>query len=253
MTHREEFDKAVDAIAETVWLKYGPEGALYHSDSAAAYEEIKSLVKFSSWIVSPVHLEMTFGFTKQFHYAVTGIHQAPFSAEQAIKGMIQLCCNRFMEIHSKNEVFYYKVHFVVQKRFLAHKEIYDEGDAPGPPLPPKGRVGLIEDATFIAHIDAEEAAEEFCRAYLIAGMVPPKIQIVAFNSNHEEIPKPQQFLPVQIKNKFPYTKADIPEWCQLPMHEHEVAGGCWGISSGQVAQKGKDHCHSCLFNRDILK
>lgn len=48
-------------------------------------------------------------------------------------------------------------------------------------------------------------------------------------------------------------KYEIPVWCCLPLDEHKCCGGCWGISSGEVAKKGKEHCKTCEYNEDNQK
>lgn len=44
----------------------------------------------------------------------------------------------------------------------------------------------------------------------------------------------------------------IPIWCQMPMEEHLCFGGCWGISSGRVAEEGHEYCKDCEYNEDNL-
>ena len=39
----------------------------------------------------------------------------------------------------------------------------------------------------------------------------------------------------------------IPTWCLMSQDEHECAGGCWGISSGQQPAKGEDYCRECEY------
>lgn len=51
------------------------------------------------------------------------------------------------------------------------------------------------------------------------------------------------------KRKYPYS---IPVWCQMPLDEHKCLGGCWGISSGKVAEEGHKYCKSCEYNEDNL-
>ena len=36
-----------------------------------------------------------------------------------------------------------------------------------------------------------------------------------------------------------------PAWCRLSPAEHLCAGGCWGITYGQVAEKGESYCRTC--------
>lgn len=50
---------------------------------------------------------------------------------------------------------------------------------------------------------------------------------------------------VCISTKAFYT---IPYWCGLSMRNHfDGVGGCWGISSGMVAEQGRDYCRGCGF------
>lgn len=45
-----------------------------------------------------------------------------------------------------------------------------------------------------------------------------------------------------------YPPKDIPSWCRMPMDEHQIAGGCWGISHGIVATEGRRHCGDCEYH-----
>jgi len=46
-----------------------------------------------------------------------------------------------------------------------------------------------------------------------------------------------------------YQLADVPTWCSMPEHEHQIAGGCWGILHGEVDTKGQAHCLDCEYNQ----
>ena len=40
----------------------------------------------------------------------------------------------------------------------------------------------------------------------------------------------------------------IPSWCHMPETSHfDGMGGCWGISHGQVEEKGELYCITCEF------
>ena len=79
----------------------------------------------------------------------------------------------------------------------------------------------------------------------------PKILIVAFNSANKEIPKAKAFIGPAAKtlSRSEYPMSEVPDWCKMPPTEHQDGvGGCWEISTGEVARKGKDHCETCEYN-----
>lgn len=39
----------------------------------------------------------------------------------------------------------------------------------------------------------------------------------------------------------------IPLWCYMHPDEHLCAGGCWGISYGNVEKEGEKYCKSCEY------
>jgi len=39
----------------------------------------------------------------------------------------------------------------------------------------------------------------------------------------------------------------IPAWCRMPMLDHTLVGGCWGIGSGQQPAMGEAYCKGCEF------
>ena len=57
--------------------------------------------------------------------------------------------------------------------------------------------------------------------------------------NKEEI---EQF----IKDYYP-----VPYWCRMhPFSHFDGMGGCWGISSGLMLEKGEPYCHDCEYYKD---
>lgn len=45
-----------------------------------------------------------------------------------------------------------------------------------------------------------------------------------------------------------YSLDQVPLWCHMHPDEHQCAGGCWGISYGEVAKKGEAHCMTCEYH-----
>ena len=46
-----------------------------------------------------------------------------------------------------------------------------------------------------------------------------------------------------------YSLDVIPHWCEMSFGDHfDGMGGCWGISHGEVADKGEKHCQFCQFH-----
>lgn len=188
----DQFSASVEAIAVQVWTKFGPAGVA----AAVAHEEIKAQVQFCSWIVSDEHARQVLSYTK---YAPWREGQSKRTTrEDAASAMIHAVQHRLKEIASQNEVFYWQVKFVENDRFLMAGEIDSN--------PTSEDRAFKEALSFCTEIEAEEAAEEFCRGYIAAGMSPPKINIVGFNSVHKEIPHgvlfvgPQSLLAAQWKD-----------------------------------------------------
>lgn len=43
-----------------------------------------------------------------------------------------------------------------------------------------------------------------------------------------------------------YTDDAIPAWCGMDHRDHhDGLGGCWGISHGLVAERGRAYCEGC--------
>ena len=41
------------------------------------------------------------------------------------------------------------------------------------------------------------------------------------------------------------------KWCNMSPGEHfDGMGGCWGISGGDVLEKGRDYCKGCKYYRE---
>ena len=41
------------------------------------------------------------------------------------------------------------------------------------------------------------------------------------------------------------------KWCNMSPGEHfDGIGGCWGISGGDVLEKGRDYCKGCKYYRE---
>lgn len=242
-----DFTNAVEQLAYEIWNKYGP-GA-YASNEA--YNELKEKVRFSSWIVSPAHRKDVVEFTKQLH---SDSQQSLY--EQAIAGMVEFVWRQIKRIVSENSAQYFCVEFPDQNRWLTFEDIYSEE------RPPKVPMSKVQsDGTVTAHqrsnavhfrdsTEAEEHAEEFCKAYIISGMTSPTIKIVAFNKNDEPIPAAKMFIPSVLMKigGFPYPQDKIPVWCRMEKEAHDVAGGCWGISFGDVERQGRDFCLECELN-----
>lgn len=46
----------------------------------------------------------------------------------------------------------------------------------------------------------------------------------------------------------------VPRWCRMHITDHfDGMGGCWGVSSGLVAEQGRDYCRTCAFYRRIAE
>ena len=53
----------------------------------------------------------------------------------------------------------------------------------------------------------------------------------------------------------PYHKKfyTVPYWCGMHKDDHfDGMGGCWGISSGFVFEKGRDYCKCCDLYKTTL-
>lgn len=46
----------------------------------------------------------------------------------------------------------------------------------------------------------------------------------------------------------PYNLDQVPAWCHMSLDEHQCCGGCWGISYGDVAEKGEKYCLNCEYH-----
>lgn len=232
------FTLSVEGIANVVWAKFGPDGW----NSPAAYAEIKAQVQYCSWIVSDDHARQVLSYTK---YAPWQEGQSKRTTRaDAVSAMIHAVEEKLGRIVLDNEVFYWQVKFVETGRFLMMGEIDSQ--------PTSEERSFKVALTFCTEIEAEEAAEEFCIGYLAAGVVPPKIHIVGFNSAHQEIPHSKMFVGPAAKKpsaRSSYPATEIPNWCKMSIDEHQDgAGGCWGISYGEVARKGEDHCENCEYH-----
>lgn len=50
-----------------------------------------------------------------------------------------------------------------------------------------------------------------------------------------------------------YPLTEVPAWCYLnPIEHQDGLGGCWGISHGEVARLGEEHCKKCEYHRDNI-
>lgn len=244
MNADQDFIKSVEKIADGIWQKYGP--AAYASSDA--YNELKQNVRYSSWIVSPTHCKLVLQYTRAWSVSP---EQKLSDTDQAIHGMTEIVWKKIQKIVSDNEVSYFCVYFPDQDRHLTYEDIFLDDRPPKVPMV-KGMVeGLSNAVRFMDNIGAEEAAEDFCKAYIVAGIKLPTISIVAFNSSDKAIPCAKAFKPEALMKRgcgFPYSKDKIPNWCRMEAVAHEVAGGCWGISGGEVERKGRDHCLGCELN-----
>lgn len=172
----EEYKLAVNEIANRVWEKFGPQ----EWRSANAYETIKQEVRFSSWIVSISHA------AKIRNY---------FGAELASTKMMEDVEKSLEQIVINNAAFHYKVRFVSNNRFLTVGEMGIEHQQKGWGSQCVFHGTEFETpAEFCLEIEAEEAADEFCAGYLAAGVTPPRIQIVGFNSANKEIPRGRMYV-----------------------------------------------------------
>lgn len=230
----EDFQAAVQAIADKIWAKYGPRGLA----TSEAYQEIKAEVSFSSWMVSPAHKAKASEYCDQIQEH--RYHSLDMTVSEKFISCVEKTLSKICE---ENVVAYWCVRFIETKRFLMVGEL----DTPQSCVEGKE---FETPANFSNENEAEEAAQEFCNGYLTAGIEPPPIQIVAINIHNKEIPKGKIFVGKApnktIRQSYPMT--EVPNWCKMSPEEHQDnVGGCWGIASGEVARKGTDHCGPCEY------
>lgn len=180
-TFRSEFLLAVEKIAESIWLEFGDYSYADATQVSLVKEKIELYVKFCGWIVSD-------NYTK--------IHKKDGlpckTRSEAIETMIEIVENETAKIIEKNKPFYWSVKFPEANRFLMVGEVencfnYWQSET-------------IQEQEFTTklilptEIEAEEAAECFCKGYFAAGMQHPQIRIVGFNLQDKENPHSKLFV-----------------------------------------------------------
>lgn len=191
----ENFKTTIQEIANKIWIKYG----LSSLTAPEAYEEIKSEVSFSSWMVSHSHREKILDYCDQIqnNYQEKSVDNIIFcqSISTVHEKFIGCVKKTLKEIYKENAVAYWQVRFVETKRLLVVGEL---DCASQNSQFSKFSEDFETAAIFFNKKDAEEAAQKFCDGYLIAGINLPQIQIIAINIRNQEIPGNFQWKPGKV-------------------------------------------------------